>query len=95
MVLLGTKRLLKTQFFGKEGKLSSEEKFLAYFFSCFLSLKNLGGQKIRVQRVFRHLMWKLSDLFFGPEGWIETKILKNICFHGDKRFWHVFRRIIE
>ena len=53
------------------------------------------GQKVRVQRVFRHLMWKLSDRFFGPKGSIETKILKNSCFHRDNSFWPVFRRIIE
>ena len=58
-------------------------------------MKNLGGQKVRVQRVFRYLMWKLSDHFFGPKRSIETKILKNSCFHRDNRFWPVFRRIIE
>ena len=57
-------------------------------------MKNLGGQKVRVQRVFRYLMWKLSDHFFGPKGSIETKILKIIFFHKDNRFRPIFRRII-
>ena len=57
-------------------------------------MRNLGGQKKKVQGVFRHLMWKLSDRFFGPKGSIETKILKNICFHRDKRFRPIFLRII-
>ena len=58
-------------------------------------MTNLKGHIVRVQRVFRHLMWKLSDHFFGPKGSIETKLLKNSCFHRDKRFWPVFRRIID
>ena len=58
-------------------------------------MKNLGGQKVSVKRVFRHLMWKLSDHFCGPKGSIETKILKTSCFHRDNRFLPVFRRIIE
>ena len=33
--------------------------------------------------------------FFGPKGSMETKVLKNSCFHRDNRFWPVFRRIIE
>ena len=57
-------------------------------------MKNLGGQKVRVQWVFRHLMWKLSDHFFGPKGSTETKLLKNSCFHRDNRFRPIFRRII-
>ena len=40
---------------------------------------NLGGQKVRVERVFRFLIWKLSDRFFGPKGSIETKIFKKIA----------------
>ena len=57
-------------------------------------MKNLGDQKVRVQSVFWHLIWKLSDHFFGPKGSIETKLLKNSCFHRDNRFRPIFRRII-
>ena len=70
------------------------KKKFGLFFLVFSSVKNLGGQKIRVQRVFRHLIWKLSDLFFGPKGSIETKYLKISCFHRDNRFRPIFRPII-
>ena len=56
---------------------------------------NLGGQKVRVETVFRFLVWMLSDRFFGPKGSIETKIFKkNSCFHRDNRFRPIFRHII-
>ena len=35
IIFLGPKRSLKTQIFGKEGKLSSEEKILAHFARFF------------------------------------------------------------
>ena len=34
-------------------------------------------------------------IFLGPKLSIETNISKNICFHKDKSFWHIFPRIIE
>ena len=67
------------------------KKKFGLFFLVFSSVKNLGGQRVRVHRVFRHLMWKLSDRFFGPKESIETKILKNSCFHKDNRFRPIFR----
>ena len=69
-------------------------KKLGLYFLVLSSGKNLGGQNVRVQGAFRHLMWKLSDRFFGPKGSIETKFLKNSCFHRDNRFRPIFRRII-
>ena len=41
---LGPKRLLETQFFRTKGKLSKEEKLLAYFFSYFNHDKPQGTQ---------------------------------------------------
>ena len=57
-------------------------------------MTNLGRQIVRDQNASRHLLWKLSDLFFGPKRSIETKISKNSCLHRDIRFWPVFRRIM-
>ena len=34
-------------------------------------------------------------IFLGPNRSTETKISKNRCFHGDKRFWSTFPGIIE
>ena len=69
-------------------------KKLGLSFLVLSRAKNLGDQNVRVQRVFRPLMWKLSDHFFGPKGSLETKIFKNSCFHRDNRFRPVFRRFI-
>ena len=47
---LGPKRLLKTQISGKKGKLSSEEKILAYF-SRFIECDKSQGRSVREQKV--------------------------------------------
>ena len=58
-----------TQIFGKKGKLSSEEKILAYF---FLYLTNLKGEIVGLQKVFRHILWMFLNHFLGTKRWIET-----------------------
>ena len=84
----------KHRFLEQKANFPVKKKFGLYFL-VFSSVKNLGVQKIGVQSVFQHLLWKLSDHFFGPKMSIETNIPKNLCFHWDNRFWSVFRRIIE
>ena len=48
---------LKTQIFGKEGKLSSEEKILVYFARLFERNK-LQATNCKGQMLFQHLLWK-------------------------------------
>ena len=76
-----------------------KKKFWPIFPRIFECEKPRGskskGPKFLKTQIFRHLMWKkLSDHFFGPKGSIETKLLKNSCFHRDNRFRPIFRRII-
>ena len=54
---LGPKGLLKTQTFGKKGKLSSEEKFLAYFSRSIEHDKYQGTIHSGPQGILR-LLWK-------------------------------------
>ena len=86
--------MLKSQIFGKGGKISSEEKILTYFARIFERDKP-RATNCKGPNAIRHLLWTLSDHFFGPKMSIETNIPKNSCFHWDNRFWSVFRRIIE
>ena len=87
--------MLKTQIFEKEGKLSTEEKFLDYFFSYYRVLQNSkdifqGSRRQSGKYCGRN---KIKSL--GHKKSIETIISKNRCFHDDKSLWPNFRRIIE
>ena len=53
--------------FWKKGKLSSEEKFLAYFFSYFRVSKT-SGSETKVQGVFRHLIGSYQIVFLDLRG---------------------------
>ena len=46
IISLSPNRLLKTQSFWKKGKLSTEQKILAYFFLVFSTVTNLTGNKL-------------------------------------------------
>ena len=57
------KKLLKTQFFEKKGKLSSEEKKIGPNFVSLSTVTNLSEQFKRVHNVFWQLLWKLGNHF--------------------------------
>ena len=86
--------MLKEQIFGKKGKLSSQEKTLAYFsriFGCDKPQRTMcnGPKGIPAITV------KDIRLLSGPKRSLQTNISSHSCFHRDKQFWPVFRRIIE
>ena len=56
-------------------------------------MKNLGVRN-KGPRGIPAFNMEVNRPFFGPKGSIETKILKNSCFHRDKRFRPIFLRII-
>ena len=56
-------RLLKTHYFEKKSKLSSEEKNLAYF-SRIIEFDKTQGWFVRVQKVLWQLLWKLQHNFY-------------------------------
>ena len=83
-----------TQIFGRKANFPVKKNFWPIFSRIFECEKPRGSEQ-KVHGVFRLLMWKLSDRFFGPKLSIETKFSKNSCFHRDNRFWPIFRRIVE
>ena len=90
---LGPKRFLKTQIFGAKGKLSSDEKTWPIFSRTFECEKPRWSKR-KGPRGFPAFNVEVIRSFFGPKGSIETKFLKNSCFHRDNRFRPIFRRII-
>ena len=90
------KKLLKTQIFEKKGKLSSEKKFMACFFS-----------HSRVWQTSGDNMWgstRFPDIYCGsysvnsvtPEKLLKTQIFENKGkLSSEKSFWPVFSRILE
>ena len=71
--------MLITQIFGKKANFPVKKFFWPNFSRNFEREKPRGSEK-KVQGVFRHLMWKLSDHFFGPKGSTETEIFKKKLF---------------
>ena len=57
-----SKRLLKTNFWKKNANFPVKKRFWS-FFLVKSSVTNLKGQFVRVQKVFRELLWKLLDHF--------------------------------
>ena len=86
--------MLKTQIFGKEGKLSSEEKFWPLFSRIF-ECDKLLGTKCKGPKCLLAITVQVNRLVFGPKGSLQTNISSHSCFHRDIKFWPVLRRIIE
>ena len=86
--------MLKTQIFGREGKLSSEEKFWPLF-SLTFECDKLQGTKFKGAKGLPAITVPVNRLVFGPKGSLQTNISSHSCFHRDIKFWPVFCRIIE
>ena len=86
--------MLKTQIFGKEGKLSSDEKFWPLFCRIF-ECDKLQGTKCKDPKGIPAITVQDIRLLSGPQRSLQTNISSQSCFHRDKEFWPVFRRIIE
>ena len=92
---LAPKGCWKHRILREKGKVSSEEKILAYFFPVSSNMTNVREQFMRVHKVLRQIVCKWLGHFLGPNRSIETNISKKSSFHVDKSFWLIFPRTIE
>ena len=89
------KALLKKQTFERRSNLSAEKIFWPIL-SSFIELDKSQATTYKCTQVFFDKNYAIDMIIFlGPNRSTETKISKNRCFHGDKRFWSTFPGIIE
>ena len=87
--------MLKTQTVGKKGKLSKEEKFLAYFARNFEFHKPQRTVCKDPKGISATTVDGIIFCFYGTKRLVETNVSTNGCFHRDKRFWPVILRKSE
>ena len=94
MVSLGPKRMLKTQIFGINANFPMKKRFWPIF-SRFLECDKPQALKCKGPRGFPAFTVQVNRLLLGPKVSLQTNFSSLSCFHGDKRFWPVFRCTIE
>ena len=88
--------MLKTKFLKKEGRLSSEEKFLTYFFSHYREWQ-IAGDKLQGSTGYSEsYSGSYKTISVTSKRLLKTKFFeKKSTFLVKKRFWRNFSRIIE
>ena len=88
---------MKTQIFEKKGKLSSEKKFVAYFFSYY-RVSQASVEKLCVPKSYSDKYCEIpKSIFLGPNRLLKTQIFfkKKAIFPVKKLMWPIFSRSIE
>ena len=82
-------------FWKRKGHSSKWEMFMPTFFGNVVYEKHQGSNFKGSQGFLDNYCPTDNINSLGSKRSIETNISKNRCFHGDKRFWPIFLRIIE